>query len=286
MAWNRPSENKMEVKGGGGQRNVHFKGLAAVVSVVLVAAGAAWWLWMNDKSEDESPPPQAVRQISEVKPAPAPKSVAKKSVQEKEETPEEDEGIYTDEKGVRRYPGGQRVWDPKGHTTPRVHGPKRIFEHVSENMIADLIQVPLGAQFFGNIDYDSQFFRDDFAAALVDKIQFTDEDTDEDRKLKETMISLKEELRQRIKGGEDISQILTDARAEMQRVGQYKTELEKMIQESIEDDGIKDEDLNDYVDAANKMLADKGLAPLSMNPVAMRNIINQLKELQPEENEE
>lgn len=290
MAWNRSSETeKKRAAEAKAKTQIKLGGLAIWLALLALLGGLCYLFFFvrgNATSEVEKDR-AANRKIKEVTPAPAPKA---KPVEEKPaeepKTNKFEAGIYTDERGIRRYPGGQRVWDPKGHSSPRVHVPRRIFKHMSENMIADLITTPLGTQFFGTINYGAKKFREDFANALVDKIEFTDEDTEADRQLKQTMIELKEDLRKRIKGGEDISQILTDARAEMQRVGQYREDLKKLVREAVDDESMNDDDLKDYVAAANKMLEAKGATPLSMNPVAMRNMQLKMKQFKEKTNNE
>ena len=59
MAWNRPSEEKkVEGKGGGGQWNVHLKGLVAGVIVVVGAAIAAWFMTGRTKTLAEAKEPR------------------------------------------------------------------------------------------------------------------------------------------------------------------------------------------------------------------------------------
>ena len=70
MAWNRPSDTKVEGKGG--QRNIHLRGLIAGAMVVLGAGIAAWLIWPEGERTDETPSPQVRRRIREATPAVAP----------------------------------------------------------------------------------------------------------------------------------------------------------------------------------------------------------------------
>ena len=64
--------------------------------------------------------------------------------------------------------------------------------------------------------------------------------------------------------GEDIAQIMTDTRREMRNLFEYKSLLEEEIS-AIRDSGeYTDENIYEFVEAANKMLEDKGIPPIKM----------------------
>lgn len=115
-------------------------------------------------------------------------------------------------------------------------------------------------------------FDADLAAAMNEEIEFADTDTDEQRELKQAVIDTKAELAERIKNGEKASDILTETSRQLYELGQYKRNLEQQVAEIRRNENYTDQDLEDFVKAANQMLEKKGLKPLRMPNMVLRHI--------------
>ena len=135
------------------------------------------------------------------------------------------------------------------------------FKHPVENEIAALIMAQPGEPLVGEPDYDA--LKRDFVNALIDKIEMDEEDSELDKELKQNVEDLKKDLAERVKNGEDIVEIFKEARRELRMSADYKQNLNDVVLEQLYDPDISDEDLATTMQAANKMLEDKGIEPIS-----------------------
>ena len=65
---------------------------------------------------------------------------------------------------------------------------------------------------------------------------------------------------------------MLDTRKEYQDLARYKMELQELINEYKKEEGVTDEDVEDFVQAANKKLEEKGIAPLNVGPITRQKI--------------
>ena len=165
---------------------------------------------------------------------------------------------------------------PPGYTndTSRTEAPPAyaIFKHRSENEIACLLTMRPGETLVGTPIYGKRF-TDDFLKSCEEPIVVTEDDTPEQAELKQLMNETKIDLRARMAEGEDLGQILLETREEYQRLASYKQALQQEINELKKDDSLSMEDIDDFVEAANKMLDDKGIAPLKLSPITRRMLM-------------
>ena len=245
-------------------------GIIALVIVRFESKGQANTEKETRKSKIQEATPSIRTNVSEV-------VVTNTPIAKEEET-------YVDEAGIKRYKGGQRVFDKSVPPAVRKH-PKRkkIFAYNSEAMIGDLISIKPGTLVFGQINYDAPWFKKDLSAALIEKVEFSDKDTPEDRELKKAVQETKDELVKRLKAGEDPIQILRDSRRELQRLGQIKEDLRREMLKLSFDEQMSDADMGDFIKAANLLLESKGISPLKQNPVTARALRRQFQNKKQEE---
>lgn len=275
--WNRPSANKPITPR---KNNSVAKGLVAGLIVVIVAAIAAYLIF---PSAPERKPAKEVEQkkeaqIAEVTPAAAPKPVVEKKDdgpemirnRKGELVPKVVEKTYVDERGILRYEGGARVYSKeareKATKTVITSGDSGLpkFRHVCESEIATLLTIEPGEMLHGMPDYGENFSKD-FVQALMEPIEFSEEDTEEDRELKRLVEEQKHDLAKRIKEGEDLATILSETREEVRRLAAVKEDIVSLAREAEHDENISDEEVGDYYAAANRMLEEKGLAPVKVD---------------------
>ena len=178
---------------------------------------------------------------------------------------------YKDDEGVWRHPGGQMCFDPR--IKPNFIGSKsrHIFNSLSEKHVASLLTAKPGQQFFGTMTlYKSQKFKDDFLKAYLSPTQINEDDSEEDKMIKAEVREVMKDLAIRVKAGEDIGDILTESRLELQRLGQYKQDLIKELKSVMKGESLTDQEVLEYVKAANKMLETKGITPLSVSPLSIK----------------
>ena len=274
MAWNAPQSGKMpqRVKSNGGVRPLTLAGAALVVVAVV---GIVSWLIIGGEKPPEKAEPPKVKKTSPIKTV-APdlepiKTVAKEEPPSfrtnrwgevvKRKKPE----TYVDERGILRYKKGNgRVPNPDDFKNPiriSTRGNMHEFKHPVENEIAALIMAQPGEPLVGEPDYSNM--KQDFVNALIDKIEISEDDSEMDRELKQNVEELKKELAERVKNGEDIVEIFKEARRELRMSADYKQNLNEVVLEQLYDPDISDEDLEATMQAANKMLEDKGIEPIS-----------------------
>jgi len=135
------------------------------------------------------------------------------------------------------------------------------FEHPSEMHLAFLANTPIGQMVIGEVDFDDDFMQD-LQQALIDKIVINDDDDEDTIAIKQSVEDVKNELIELLKNGEDIAEILTNTRSELKQLGIYKEQLAEMIEDGQYSDGLSDEEVEDFVTAANIMLQEKGIEPL------------------------
>ena len=271
---------------GGSKPSGAFKGAIAGLIVVIAAVGA--WYFLTQKQEEVKPEakPKKTTRIETVTPAPAaPPKVEKpkaepvqmvtnrhgKVVQKKK--PE----TYIDAAGVERYvKGNGRVplEHPEKYLVKSVVHPNAYpdFKHDSENEIANLLTIESGGMIFGDREYDKRF-EQDFVQALMEPVEINEDDSEEDRRIKENVEAAKREIAERIKQGENLGDILTAEREEIRRLAQYKQQMEELFHEQVSTGEIQSEqDLDDFCKAVNTMLESKGIEPFKISGLMRRRL--------------
>ena len=261
MAWNKPSEDKVKVRGEEG--NFHLKGFLAGVIVVVGAAFVTWWLWPTGESAGETPPPQTKQRIKEVKPS----AVNTNTAPVVAEKPRKQRKTYVDSKGVLRYEGGMVVRKPPVRTVKVGDHTPSIFKHVAEMQIAGLLEIEPGDMVAGTISYGEEFTKS-LQESFKEEIIINPEDDEKTREMKQAVIDVKTDFRKRMSLGEDVGKLMSETREDLQRLGMYRMELENQVRsilnEKLVDDSFTDKDIQDCYGAANQMLEDKGVAKLRM----------------------
>lgn len=246
--------------------------LARVVyySVVIMIAGclcyfAYSWFKSNNQEQNESSDP-ASNKIEVVSPELNEPSEEVVHLKPTEET-------YRDERGVLRYKiGNGRAPDPdrkvsKNSPSRDANGAKRfgsrytIFETRAENEIAKLISVTPGTQLFGSRRYDDRF-EQEFLESCQTPIIVEPGDSNYVKNLKRAMNEVKIEIRNRMASGEKLSDILSEARKELQRLAEYKRNIKRETVELLQSGTLSDDDASDLIEAANVMLNQKGMSPI------------------------
>ena len=280
MAWNGSKAAQGKVGTGPTKPNKIRPKMGSVPILLWLGAGilAAVFLFLCIRSDDSEPPKAPAARTKET-PQKA-QGMAKTGDEPAEAKPEDDgewhppKDAYKDERGIWRYPGGMRVYDPtrpRKTTNLRMEGDRpSIFRYRAEKEIERLLTMEPGRPMFGTRRYDVNFEKD-YLESLKEPIIITKDDSDEDRALKQMMIDTKIEIADRMRNGETLKDILEGARNELQRMAEYKRSLQLMMAKDVKD-GMSEQDLDDYIKAANIMLEQNGIAPLRNTSILKRNI--------------
>ena len=258
----------------GGNRNPAVaKGLVSGVIVVAVAVGALL-LSTRDKTPAPAPEKEKPKKPAKIAETQRPKTEVTISEEPKQLRKWEYPVERTNELSATEL----RKWKvmhrpPPGYTndTARTEAPPEyaIFDHHSENEIACLLTLTPGTTLVGTPTYGKRF-TEDFLKSCETPIVITEDDTPEQAELKKLMIDTKIDLRQRMREGEDLGKILLDTREEFQRLASYKQMLQQELNEIKKDDSLSMEEIDDFVKAANKLLDEKGIAPIKLSPISRR----------------
>jgi len=289
MAWNKPIEKKVERRGGGGERNLssssfNYKALIAGLVVVLVGGLVVWLFSGGEKQRTKDEAVNVRAQIAEATPnlstnlSSEAKAVASAKKAEPKELPPQQVGETRN--GMIMLCDGRlhRVKGVITNANDYVKAEHEIFDHFSENEIAGLLAHDAGMSLVGSPMYNGAF-TEDFLKSLRVPIIVRADDDEYTRNLKKLVTEAKIELKAAYDRGEDIEKLLDTTRDELRDLARYRNELESMTIDGI-DAASTPEEVNDYIDAANKMLEEKGIAPLDLSPLA------KLKLRMTDENEE
>ena len=279
MAWNRPSEDKVKVRGEGEQRNVHLKGLLAGMIVVLGAAFAAWWLWPRGGSAGETPQSETRPRIAEVAPAAAPESAP---VSQDPANSRKKLGRDWRQKQIsiieQKY-GTNLTADLKAALHYLKNPPQRSFKprteysflsHPSERMMYSLLSAEPGAYMLEPVQV-GESFNQDFVNALLDKIEIAADDSDEVRRIKQFVAEAKKEMAELVRSeGKKPSELLNEHARSLYELGRFQQNLERELNAARKNADLSDQDVEDMYKAANVLRKQRGLEELPIPSLTRR----------------
>jgi len=253
----------------------YTRGIIAGLIVIICAFAAFYFLSQGDKNAPEDKEDKKSALIPDVaKDIPAPKA---EPVEEKKIDPNaRPTKVGETLNGYIKLPSG-RLHRVLGVVTnsasAAIKGKYEIFEHACDNEIAGFLAMEPGQGLVGTPRYNGRF-KKDFLESLKHPIIVSKDDSPEDAALKRSVIQAKIDLKEAMDNGEDIEQIMLDTRAEMQDLARYKQELTQNLHAMVKEDGeMSTEDMETLVEAANKMLESKGIAPMKFGPLARRKLL-------------
>ena len=279
--WNKPKQpQRGSAASALGSRPKHplLKGLIAGAAVVLVL-GAVYFFMLDSKPKVEIKESTKPHRIKEVTPAPARTNAAPTNIEPKKLTREERNKrnieILTQRYGTNMPPAIKSyIYYLKN--PPKVSmsatSPTDFFTHTCERQIAAIMTVEPGAEFIIQPEYDERFDQD-FINSMLDKIEIKPDDTEQVKELKQQMIETKAEITRICKEeGRKPSEVMNDHAKAMFDLGRYQTILMDQLREIRENPSMTDDDVKDAFAAANKMLEQKGLAPLYIPKLTRRTL--------------
>lgn len=254
-----------------------FKGTLALILILAIGAGAYWYVTNAlPKVKAEAEEKTENKSIAEVEPEIAEKAVEKPVAKDEVRKPlRKLEYWEMDVMPENLSPAQQRKWKamhraPAGITndTSRTEAPPRyaIFNHHSENEIACLLTLTPGEILVGEPVY-SKGFVNDFLKSCEEPIVINEDDDEYTRDLKQQMREVKIELRDRMRNGEDLGEILSETRAEYRKLAAYKDQVREAFMDINSEGAASEADLDASIEAVNKMLEAKGVAPMEVSPI-------------------
>ena len=278
MAWNgsdiRNTNGTSAAKrpdGGAKKRPSVMHGAFAALAVVALAAGAWWWLARRapepvapekpKRSTKASPPV-----VAKPTPQPKPKDYSALDNIQLRRLPESETNNLTE--AQVKYWRMFHPWPPPDKDQPKAkHGKYHIFETRADNEIAFVLATEPGTMVIGNRsvgpDFESRFLK-----SLEKPIIVSKDDSEYEQNLKRAVIEAKLNLKDALDRGEDIGKIMDEARAELQKLARYRAQLEKEATVMLHRGEIGAADAEDVIKAVNKMLEEKGIAPIELNSMS------------------
>lgn len=268
----------------GGRVPTHpYRGIVA--GLIVVACAVAVWLWLSSGETGRIPPASPVEKnssaISSPPRIPSPKKDATAGIP----APEKPKRFWQLPTTNGLTEAQQHIWKVKNRPPPGITNntslfeakPKyAIFNHDSENTIAAYLTITPGQTLVGSPTYDKKFI-EDFLKSLEEPIIATKDDDPETAALKRVMNETKIELKARYDAGEDIGKILEQTHEELRQLSQYKMQIEDILKETIRSGDLTEKDFDLAIEAANKMLDEKGIAPMEFGPVSRSILLRHVK---------
>ena len=278
MAWNGSSEKNTSGTssakrpvGGAKKSPSIMRGAFAALAVVALAAGAWWWLARRapepvapekPKRPTKASPPV----VAKPTPQPKPKDYSSLDNIQLRRLPESETNNLTE--AQVKYWRMFHPWPPPDKDQPKAkHGKYHIFETRADNEIAFVLATEPGTMVIGNRsvgpDFESRFLK-----SLEKPIIVSKDDSEYEQNLKRAVIEAKLNLKDALDRGEDIGKIMDEARDELQKMARYRAQLEKEATVLLHRGEIGAADAEDVIKAVNKMLEDKGIAPIELNSMS------------------
>ena len=237
---------------GNGPRAVFW---AALACCILLFSGVAWFVLSGLRDGGDDPAERSrAGLIAGVDPAHVPSpDAATPGVADAADAAEGAASTNASAIAQDDKPKSFRIVKPK-------NGGKRLFHTISDVYISRLVNATPGRAMIGTMNYDR--FAEQFKQSLDTPIVIEEGDTPEEVAAKQNVIETREELRRRMEQGEDIAQLMRETESELRRLYNYRQNLSKELAQAFRDRKFTADDMQDYIDAANKMLKDNEMEPL------------------------
>ena len=249
------------------------KGVVAGIVVVVGALGAFWWLTRGEPAgsgEDEAKPrPGKIAEKASA--APRPKAAA--PVREAAPKPPKPQRVGEIRDGKMLMVDGRlRTMSKHAVTTTvaRISVADRTFERSTDRMLAHILEMEPGETLIGDSALLYKGFDKEFVKSLDTPIIYDKDDDVYVKELKAGVLALRQELKERMAAGEDINAVLAETRDQMQELGLYRQELKEQVVQLTQDRDLSQEDYDTIIQAANKMLEERGSKPLEL-PTAVKH---------------
>ena len=272
MSWNKPSSAHPPPKKKSAPPSLRRGLIAGLVIIALGALGL--YLFSNGEATSSSLQKTDRGRIKEVTPAAAPTNAAP-VVKTRKEIDEDFIRKVTERYGTNMPPGLKAyVHHLKNPPKHKVKAMRRFpfLQHSSERSIADLLSAEPGEFFLVQPEYGATFDQD-FANALVDKIEIKDEDGAETRSVKEFVTNAKKEIAELVRAeGKKPSELMNEHAKLMFELGRFEDNLARELQQARENPDLTDDDVKAMFDAANVLRQKKGLPERKVPSLTRRSL--------------
>ena len=275
MAWNRPNQEEVEKRGGGGQRNVHLRGLIAGAIVVIVGASALlYFLLTGGESPNADRQSQGNRRIKEVKPAVVAKAVTNDTHQAQTNSRP---GYVLSSTGVWQPAGVP--YNPKWKKTHRVHTNRAFrvhkevpYKNATEQLLFQTFTCKPGMRPMPLLKLPKKEM-DNLIGILSSPTPILDTDSPELARSKDVINRAKKEFMKYIKDGGKPDDFFRHYHDQLERSFEMRMEAQRMSQ-NLESEG-DDELTTAFQEKVNEKFRKEGITTI---PVSGGSKEKQLKE--------
>lgn len=247
-----------------------IRGIVAGLLVVAVSAIACFVFFSGSEKPQTEKAEKERGRIKEVSPSSAPTNkVETASTNDQKTAKKHDyrydvpEGSYRAANGRLYTPTGRRILErpPARHIKLYDDKKPRVFKHMAENEILRLVSQRGGLMPLPS--YYGVAFEKSFQESLKTEIEIYPTDSEDVQQKKRDMIEIKKELAERVAAGESVCDIMRKTQEEFKQLALYKKDLIKNAKEIVESHDLTEQEINDYTEAANKILKERGAEPIS-----------------------
>ena len=227
MAWNRPTEGKRDEEQG--MRKSPVRRIVFSAVIVLGAAIAAWLFLANSGGRGATRPTTQrdgrIKDVAERRPNG--KGVLSdyigkvQVVHEKPSTNAVDEA-QAEAEAMRKKFGRIVVWTP--HEKP-------IFSNTFENVLCQIVTAEPGERFL-ELDLVDDF-DEKFKMALKNPVAVSENDDEYVAELKKVVREATDEVRQAVADGRKPSEVILEARDELNRIADYRDQLQEAFNKNV-----------------------------------------------------
>ena len=277
MPWNQPNKTAQKAQP---KKNIDLK---VIIVFALAFVALIVYLMIPTAEKEQVEVQKETKRIKTVKHAKVTKPTHVKAetpkVQKEKKPKPQRVGEIRD--GYRLLCDGtlHKVYGVITNTPGKFSVSDKTFKHSADIELGNLLLVEPGDDLLGDSAGMYKGFKKELLAALEENITYSEEDTPFQRELKDSVKELRDELKQRMRNGEDIEKVMEDTRNQLKELSLYRQELEEEVQK-LSTDEMTQKDYEDLVKAANAMLAERGIKALEM-PKTLRHAIR-LKKLHEE----
>lgn len=290
MAWNRQSSKPTTT---GKKKSPISSGWIAAGALICAVIAAVVFFSSSTPTAQHEHGDRRSKTIAAVNPKTSHKRsttdlVAKPSEKQTERKTEKPRRIGEIRDGFVLLPSGE-LWPVKGVITSRIERvtlADRSFDCMTDRMIASLLTTTPGEGMFGSSEELYADFDEEFEKSLSKEIKINTEDSDEEREIKQAVIELRKELKERKASGESLSKLMIDTRNQLMELAGYRDELEQQVEKLKADNDFSEKDEEDLIKAANQMLEDRGVKPFVLPSAAKYSLLHSSGNNQAEETDE
>ena len=269
--WNRSTSTPKPAP----KRPSALRGILAGLVVVAILGAAAYFIFSGKDVQPRAKAAKETGLIREVTPAAAPKAEEPVAARRKWGKDWRQKQISMIE---QKY-GTNLTQDLKTTLYFLKNPPQRSFKpkteysflrHSSERTMYSLLAAEPGAFMLEPVEV-GEGFNQDFINALVDKIEITNEDSDEVRKIKQFVTDAKKEIAALVKSeGKKPSELLNEHAKALYDLGRFQQNLENELNAARRNADLSDQDVEDMFRAANVLRKQKGLDELPIPGLTRR----------------